>query len=108
LKTALFKGKPFRSLSNVLFYDVESLGTKGYTFREVRAMVKKLPVKINSLKATATSHDLLKVKSGFARFFAYLAAALFGWDRVGFYMTIELSKNPTDCQRKGFFDVPLS
>lgn len=93
LKTALLKGRPFRSFSDVLFYDVESLGTKGFTFRETQAMLKKLPVKIDSLKATATSHDLLKVKSKFARFFAYLAAALFGWNRVGFYMTMELSKN---------------
>ncbi|MBX7067143.1 MAG: class I SAM-dependent methyltransferase [Parachlamydiales bacterium] len=92
LKTALFKGKPFRSFSNVLFYDVESLGTKGYTLRETRAMLKKLPVKIESLKSTATSHDLLKAKSKFAQFFAYIAASIFGWNRVGFYMTMELKK----------------
>lgn len=92
LKTALFKGKPFRSFSNVLFYDIESLGTKGYTFKEVRALLKKLPVKVESLKSTVTSHDLLKARSRTARFFAYLAAVLFGWNRVGFYMTMELKK----------------
>lgn len=92
LKTGLLKGKPFRSFSHVLFYDVESLGTKGYTLKEAKAMLKKLPVKIESLKSTVTSHDLLKAKSKLARFFAYAAAALFGWDRVGFYMTMELKK----------------
>lgn len=92
LRTALFKGKPFRSFSNVLFYDVESLGTKGYTLKEARAMLKGQPVKIEELKSTVTSHDLLKAKSKFAQFFAYVAAALFGWNRCGFYMTLELKK----------------
>lgn len=92
LRTALFKGKPFRSFSNVLFYDVESLGTKGYTLRETRAMLNKLPVRIEKLESSVTSHDLLKAKSKFAQFFAYLAACLFGWNRVGFYMTMELKK----------------
>ncbi len=36
LLSALFKGKPFRSFSDVLFYDQESLGTKAYTQKEVR------------------------------------------------------------------------
>ncbi len=92
LKTALFKGKPLRSFSNVLFYDVESLGTKGYTFKEVRAMVANQPVDIVEVKATATTHDRLKVKSKFHRFLAYIAASLFGWNRCGFYMTVELKK----------------
>ncbi len=92
LKTALLKGKPFRSLSNVLFYDVESLGTKGYTRKEVRSMLKHLPVKIVQLKSTVTSHDLLKAKSKFAQWIAYCMALLFGWNRIGFYMTMELTK----------------
>ena len=92
LRTALFKGRPFRSFSNVLFYEVESLGTKGYTLKEVRSMLRGQPVSIEQLKSTVTSHDLLKAKSKFARFFAHIAAFLFGWDRCGFYMTLELKK----------------
>ena len=93
LKTALFRGRPFRSFSNILFYDVESLGTKGYTFKELRAMLKELPVEILEMKATVTSHDRLLVKAKFSRFLAYLAASFFGWNRCGFYMTLELKKN---------------
>ena len=37
-KHALLKGKPTRSLSDVLAHHVESEGTKGYTKRELRAM----------------------------------------------------------------------
>ena len=47
LLTALFKGKPFRSFRNVLFYDQESLGTKAYTFKETRKILKD---KISSCK----------------------------------------------------------
>lgn len=92
LRTALFKGKPFRSFSNVLFYDMESLGTKGYTLKEVRSLLKDLPVEILQLKSTVTSHDLLKAKTKCARFLAYIAASVFGWNRCGFYMTLELKK----------------
>jgi len=92
LKTALLKGKPFRSFANVLFYNMESLGTKGYTFKEVRSMLKNQPVKYIELKSTVTSHDLLKAKSKPAQFFAYLAACLWGWNRCGFYLTMELKK----------------
>ncbi len=93
LKTALLKGKPFRSFSNVLFYNVESLGTKGYTFKEVKKMLKDQPVEIVELKSTVTSHDLLKAKSKFAQKMARLAASLFGWNQCGFYMTLELKKH---------------
>ncbi len=92
LKTGLFKGKPLRTFSNVLFYDMESLGTKGYTFKEVRAMLKNQPVAIAQLKSTVTSHDLLLAKSKLAQCLAYFAAALLGWNRCGFYMTLELNK----------------
>jgi len=92
LKTALFKGKPFRSLSHVLFYDMESLGTKGYTVKETKEMLKGQPVAIQEIKSTVSSHDLLKAKSKCAQFFAYVAAALLGWNRCGFYMTLELKK----------------
>lgn len=92
LRTALFKGNPFRTFSNVLFYHMESLGTKGYTLKEARAMLENQLVSIKELKATVTSHDLLKAKSKFAQLLAYMGASLFGWDRCGFYMTLELKK----------------
>lgn len=92
LLAGLFKGKPFRSLENVLFYDQESLGTKAYTFKQVRSMIARQPVDIISLKAPVTQHDLLWYKSLPFRCMAYGAACILGWQRAGWYMMIELKK----------------
>jgi ubiquinone/menaquinone biosynthesis C-methylase UbiE len=92
LLAACFKGKPFRNFSKVLFYDQESLGTKAYTFREAKKLLNNLPIKILNIKATVSSHDLLYYKSKPVRFLAYMAACLFGWNGVGWFMTLELEK----------------
>jgi hypothetical protein len=39
VKHALLKGKPFRSLKDVLWHHEESLGTKGYTVDEVHKLL---------------------------------------------------------------------
>lgn len=88
----LFRGKPWRSIKNVLFYDQESLGTKAYTFKEIRKILSGFPVHIISHKATVSSHDLLYYKSAPFRFCAYIFACLFGWNRAGWFMTIQLKK----------------
>lgn len=92
LLCGLLKGKPFRSFSDVLFYDQESLGTKAYTQKEIRNILKKYPVQINEIKATVTKHDLLYYKPKPIQWLAYSAACLFGWHKVGFFMTINLTK----------------
>ena len=92
LLCGLFRGKPFRSFSNVLFNDQESLGTKAYTFKEVKSILASYPITIMQLKATVTSHDLLYYKSKPIQFLAYCAAVLFGWNNVGWFMTLELQK----------------
>jgi len=92
LRCALFKGRPFRSLKYVLFYYQESLGTKAYTFKETKKILSSLPVKILQQKATVTNHDLLYYKSKPIKFLAYIFACLFGWNKVGWFMTIELEK----------------
>jgi ubiquinone/menaquinone biosynthesis C-methylase UbiE len=89
---ALFKGKPWRSFADVLFYDQESLGTKAYTFKEVKKMLEKHRVEIQQLKATVTQHDLLYYKSKPVQFLAYILACLRGWNKSGFFMTLELKK----------------
>lgn len=91
LIVALFKGKP-KSLKHVLFYHQESLGTKAYTLKEVKKMLKDLSVKTKKLKATVSSHDLLYYRSKPIKLIAYFFACLCGWNRVGWFMTIELEK----------------
>lgn len=92
LLCGLFKGKPFKSWSSILFHHQESLGTKAYTFAEVRALLTDEPVTIKSISAPVTKHDLLFYKAWPFRALAYCAASLFGWQRRGFFMMIELEK----------------
>lgn len=94
LLCGLFKGKPFRSFSNVLFFDQESLGTKAYTQKEIRSILKKYPVTINELKSTVTKHDLLYYKSQPIQWLTYVAACMVGWNKAGFFMTLDLQKKP--------------
>lgn len=92
LLAGLLKGRPFCSLKKIIFYHQESLGTKAYTFKEVRKILAQYPVTITQLKATVSSHDLLYYKSKPVQWIAYVLACVFGWNRVGWFMTIELKK----------------
>jgi len=92
LKHALLRGKPFRSIKRVLYYHQESPGTKAFTFREIRKLLKSLPVTVTQLKAPATHHDLLYYKAKPFQWLSYALACLCGWHRVGWFMQIELKK----------------
>jgi len=96
LLAGLFKGKPFQSIATVLHNHQESLGTKAYTRKEIKKMLARYPVIIKYLQANVTSHDLLYYKAKPFQWLAYGAACLFGWHRVGWFMTIELTKTETD------------
>ncbi len=89
---ALLKGKPFWSVKKVLHHHQESPGTKAFTFREVRKMLTRLPVKIVQLKAPVTQHDLLYYKARPFKWIAYALACLFGWNSVGWFMMIEVER----------------
>ena len=92
VKEALLKFRPFRSLKNVIFYNQESYGTKAYTRKEVLNELKKLNVDIMLIDTTVTNHDLLYYKSKSVKFYAKFLAVLLGWQRVGWFMKIELKK----------------
>lgn len=92
LRYALFKGKPFQTLSTVLYNHQESPGTKAYTFKEVEKIVATLPVNIIKISAPATAHDLLYYKTKTIQRIAHLAACIGGWTRVGWFLMIELKK----------------
>lgn len=93
LISGLGKGKPFQTLTTVLYNHQESIGTKAYTFGEIKKIMADLPVNITQLKATVSQHDLLYYKAKPFRWLAYAAACMFGWNRVGWFMTIELKKD---------------
>ncbi|MEX0940397.1 MAG: class I SAM-dependent methyltransferase [Candidatus Babeliales bacterium] len=86
------KGRPFKSLSWILYNHQESKGTKAYTFKEIKKILKLYPVEISQLDATVTKHDLLYYKSKPIQWFAYLAACLFGWHKAGWFMKITMKK----------------
>jgi ubiquinone/menaquinone biosynthesis C-methylase UbiE len=90
---ALRKGKPWRSLTDVIFHDQESPGTKAYSFAEVQKMVAQHSVTVQHLSAPATAHDLLYYKSKSVQRLASLAANIRGRTCSGWYMLIELKKN---------------
>ena len=92
LLAGLFKGRPFQTVSTVLYNNQESPGTKAYTKKEIKHILSKYSVHIKQLKATVTSHDLLYYKSKPFRWLAYCAACFCGWNSVGWFMTIELQK----------------
>lgn len=91
-QSALLKGKPFWSFKKVLYHHQESPGTQAFTMRETKKMLAKLPVKIVQLKAPVTQHDLLYYKVKPFKWIAYVLACVFGWNRVGWFMMIELDK----------------
>ncbi len=90
--TVLSKGNPFQSFKSVLYNHQESIGTKAYTLKEIRMLLKKYPVEIKHMKASVTNHDLLYYKSHLYQRAAYTIASLLGWNHVGWFMTIELNK----------------
>lgn len=92
LKYGLFAGKPFRSLKNIIYNHQESLGTKAYTFNEVRSMLKKYPVKVIQLDAPLTSYDLYFNLPLPLRIFAKMYSVLFGNKKAGWFLRIELKK----------------
>lgn len=93
LLAGLFKGKPFRTLTDVLFHDQESVGTKAYTRKEIQKILRSRPVVIQQLSAPVTNHDLLYYKSMPYRWLAYTTACILGWRRSGWFMIIELKKS---------------
>lgn len=93
IREALFRGKPFQSLTTILWHYQESIGTKAYTFREVKRMLRYYPVTIKRLNAPVTQHDLLYYKAKPFRWLAYFAACLLGFQRCGWFMQIELQKD---------------
>jgi ubiquinone/menaquinone biosynthesis C-methylase UbiE len=92
LLCGLFKGRPFAKWDDILFRHQESIGTKAYTFDQIKRMIAQYPVALRLLQASVTNHDLLYYKSPFFQWCAYLMACLFGWHKVGWFMTIELVK----------------
>lgn len=92
LLAGFFKGRPFARWNDILFHHQESLGTKAYTRKEMCALLQKYPVHVRMLQAPVMYHDMLRYKARPFQWCAYVAASLFGWRSVGWFMMIEMEK----------------
>jgi ubiquinone/menaquinone biosynthesis C-methylase UbiE len=99
LRFGLFRGRPWRSVSDIFWHDQESPGTKAFTFAQVRRMVASQPVEIVDLRAEVTSYDLLWNRAAPFRWAAYWLACLLGFRRCGWFMTIELRRSSSGSTR---------
>ncbi|MBL8152472.1 MAG: class I SAM-dependent methyltransferase, partial [Blastocatellia bacterium] len=88
----LFKGRPFRTISSILYHHLESLGTKAYTLAEVKKILARYPVEVKSLTANVTNYDLLWNRNTFLRTAAQVLAGIYGLHRCGWFLTFELKK----------------
>ncbi|MBD3182585.1 methyltransferase domain-containing protein [Candidatus Poribacteria bacterium] len=92
IKYGLMRGRPFKSISWILYHYMESIGTKAFTINEMKRILTKYPVRIIDIAARVNYYDLLPDKSPFARFIAYLLACLLGYNKIGWFLTVEIEK----------------
>lgn len=92
LKHALLKMKPWRSLADVLWNHMESIGTKAYTVNEVAELLKNEPIENVKIRPVLTYYDKMGRFNGFMQFCAKTLASLLGRDKAGWFLTIEFDK----------------
>lgn len=94
VKNALLKGRPWKSLRWVLANHIESLGTKGYTEREVREMLAPLGLTEVRMQTFLTSADRIADKRLVLRMCNKLIGILviFTGSRLGWFHCISARK----------------
>jgi ubiquinone/menaquinone biosynthesis C-methylase UbiE len=93
LRYALFRGKPWRSFSEVLYHHMESIGTKGYTRSEIAEMARRHGVTVKMIDTTASPfYDLLVSRRWPLPMIAYALAACAGFRRCGWFLRAEMIK----------------
>jgi len=93
VRYGLLRGRPWRSLSDVMYHHMESIGTRAYTRSEIRDMARRHGLSVRSVDVTASpTYDLLAQYPWPLRAIAYVLASLLGYSRCGWYMRIEMAK----------------
>lgn len=93
IKHALLKLKPWRTIKWVLHYNMESLGTKAYTKREVMQMLDSQPIENIEIRAVLTYYDKLGRFNKFMQAFAKVVSNMLGGDKAGWFLLIDFKKN---------------
>lgn len=92
LKHALFKFRPWRSLAWCLHHHMESVGTKAYTFDEIRQWLDEHGVTEARVWPHLTCYDVLHTSRRPFRFAARVLANLLGHHRVGWFLFVDFRK----------------
>lgn len=93
IRYALFRGRPWRSLSDVVHHHMESIGTRAYTRPEIHDMARRNGLSVRNIDVTASpTYDLLAQYPRPLRAIAYVLACVLGYSRCGWYMRIEMTK----------------
>ena len=109
VKHALLRGKPWKTLRWTLWHHMESIGTKGYTRRELCDLLGKLPLKDVSVHTEITSADYLSASAipplnAFYRLILRLAGYSWDWD-LGSYVERPVAGEPI-ARRKAAMPEP--
>lgn len=92
VKHALLKFKLWKSISKVIWEKMESIGTKAFTVKEVKKMIKNKPVEIIRLSPVLSYYDRLERFNKFFKIIAKFLASILGGNKVGWELLIELRK----------------
>jgi ubiquinone/menaquinone biosynthesis C-methylase UbiE len=93
LKYGLFAGKPFRTISHILFHEYESKGTKAYTINELKKMLNEQNVIVNNINSMPRKSRIYYTdKPLFLRIPLYLLTCILGAHKCGFHIMIDLRK----------------
>ena len=89
----LMRGKPFRSISDILWHHQENIGTKAYTINEVKELLAGYPVTIRHIGAPLKKAELKLRKNPVMRALLHVIVFLLGRETTGFFLTFEIEKN---------------
>jgi ubiquinone/menaquinone biosynthesis C-methylase UbiE len=91
-KHAILKGKFLMSVRSVLYNHMESIGTKGYTKKEVINMLENKSIRNLKIQPVLTYYDKLIRFGNLTQKIGKILAHIFGKDNVGWFLTIEFEK----------------
>jgi ubiquinone/menaquinone biosynthesis C-methylase UbiE len=93
---ALFKAKPFQSLSRVLYYNRESPGTRAFTMAEVREMLRGAAVdqlRFDAAGFREMAPPAAPTLPSYLRYLIrYLLTLAIGFNKADFFMKIEFNR----------------
>lgn len=95
IKHALLKGKFSKSIDDVLYEHMESIGTKGYTPDEIKEILKGQPVKDLKIKTYFTYYDRAERFALPHKIVSKVLTAFLGKEKSGWFLTINFKKTST-------------